>query len=318
MMYWVLAGVLSFAALAAVTAGLSIAAGGVVPAVLARTGRLAPAARARVLFWLRLSPAIGGSLAAFGLVLPVFLALEPRDTRETPGLILLALAAVGALLAAGVVRRAVASCAATQRLRRTLCDAGGPFAHAGARMPAVAVDAPFPIVAVIGWWRPRLIVARRVLSECPERELHAMIAHERAHVAARDNLRRLLMAIGPRLASRRAQRRLETAWADATEAAADERASRTGEGRALDLADALVRLARIGLRDTALPASAFYTGGSVEPRVRRLLDPPAEMRSLPRPIRGLLLASLLGSTALAASALPAVHPFLEYLVSRLP
>ncbi|HET7617556.1 MAG TPA: M48 family metalloprotease, partial [Vicinamibacterales bacterium] len=301
MMYWVLAGVLSFAVFAGVTAGLSAVAGALVPVVLARTGGLAPAVRARALFWLRLSPALGGSVAAFVIVLPVFLALEPRDTREMPGVILLALAAAGAASAGGVLRRALAACLATRRLQRALCDDGEPFADAAARMPAVAVDAPFPVVAVIGCWRPRLIVARRVLAECPERELRAMIAHERAHVSAHDNLRRLLMTICPRLVSRRAQQRLEIAWTDATEAAADERASHTGEGRALDLADALVRLARIGLRDTALPASAFYTGGSVEPRVRRLLAPPAEGGALPRPIHRLLLASVLGSTAVAAS-----------------
>lgn len=318
MMYWVLAGVLSFAIFGAVTAALSTVAGALVPAVVARTGRLAPAMRARALFWLRVAPAICGSLAAFAIVLPVFLALEPRDTRETPGLILLALAAAGATSAAGVLRRAAGACLATRRLRRALCDDGEPFADAAARMPAVAVDAPFPIVAVIGCWRPRLIVARRVLAECPERELRAMIAHERAHVAARDNLRRLLMAVCPRFASRRAQAQLETAWTEASEAAADERASHTGEGRALDLADALVRLARIGLRDTALPASAFYTGGSVEPRVRRLLAPPAEPRTLSRPLHRLLVASMVASTAIAASALPAVHPLLEYLVSTLP
>jgi hypothetical protein len=55
-----------------------------------------------------------------------------------------------------------------------------PIALEGISIPAVAVDADFPIVAVAGVVRPRLIIARSVLASCSHEELRAVLATSRA------------------------------------------------------------------------------------------------------------------------------------------
>ena len=64
----------------------------------------------------------------------------------------------------------------------------------------------------------------------------------------------------------------------AAELAADARARRHAEG--LELASALTKVARLagGCEPEAMPASALIGGAELEPRVRRLLDPPVQSR----------------------------------------
>ncbi len=68
---------------------------------------------------------------------------------------------------------------------------------------AYRVDADFPVVAVVGVWRPELFVAGRVAAACTPGEIAVVAAHERAHVAARDNLMRAAFAATPLAGSRR-------------------------------------------------------------------------------------------------------------------
>ena len=71
---------------------------------------------------------------------------------------------------------------------------------------------------------------------------------------------------------------LDREWAEAAEEAADEQAARAGHGVALDLASALVKIARIiptGARPT-MPAGVFLLGDDeakgIRGRVSRLMD----------------------------------------------
>src|SRR5207247_805667 len=73
-------------------------------------------------------------------------------------------------------------------------------------------------------------------------------------------------------------RALDKAWADASEAAADEHAARHSRAVALDLASALVKISRmipVGARPS-MPAGAFLVGHDetrgVKMRVRRLIQ----------------------------------------------
>ena len=72
-----------------------------------------------------------------------------------------------------------------------------PLILPGATIPAFAVATPFPIVAVVGLFRPRLVIARSVLESCTPDELATIVAHEQAHVAHHDNLARALFLLAP-------------------------------------------------------------------------------------------------------------------------
>ena len=122
-----------------------------------------------------------------------------------------AIALGAALLGVVSLGRGAADLAdATTRLRRCGWPTAEPIDLPGATIPAFRVATAFPIVAVVGVVRPTLVVARSVLEACTADELAAIVAHEQAHVAQRDNLaaRCSLCARRGRLAAAR-PRRLE-------------------------------------------------------------------------------------------------------------
>src|SRR6185503_5338698 len=137
----------------------------------------------------------------------------------------------------------------------------------------------FPLLAVVGTIRPRLFVADQVLSSLTPSELRAAIAHEAGHLSARDNLKRSLLRVcGDALLLVPCGRSLDRAWADTAEAAADEYAAHESSAAAINLAAALVKVAKMvpkGPRAT-LPIAAFLVGSEedrgLKARVRRLLE----------------------------------------------
>lgn len=121
--------------------------------------------------------------------------------------------------------------------------------------------------------------------------------------------------------------RLDRVWAENAESAADEYAARTGGNRmALNLASALVKIARIVPPDTqpAMPAGAFLLTkqvGDVNWRVRRLLQL-TEDRLLPAKYRWLgfsfwlylILFLTIGLLAANHNFLRKIHDVLEGVV----
>jgi len=98
-------------------------------------------------------------------------------------------------------------------------------------------------------------------------------------MAAHDNLKRsLLRASRAGLLIIPCGRSLDRAWGEASEAAADEHAAQQSSAVALNLASALVRIARmIPAEDRhVMPSSAYLVGGEetrgVKARVRRLVE----------------------------------------------
>jgi beta-lactamase regulating signal transducer with metallopeptidase domain len=186
--------------------------------------------------------------------------------------------------------------------------------------PAYVVTTSFPIVAVVGAFRPKLLIARSVLEQCPADELAAILAHERAHVERRDNLARLLFAVTPDLLSwLPVSKRITVAWHDAAEESADESTASLGERGRVLLAQALIRVARMvptGSSPAIVPASALYRGENIERRVRRLLDPiePVSIRWTRRQRRA-IRATFMTSCVLA---LEAIHHVVEAAVTHLP
>lgn len=279
----------------------------------------APTDRATFLFHTRVLPLVA-SLLWLALATSSFFIFEPRSNGERIGAVLVALASVGAVLLSGAAARTLIAVMRHRRLLREWLDRAEPIALDGVSIPALAIHTTFPIVAVVGILRPRLVVARRVLDECPPEELAAILAHEGVHIARNDNARRmLLLAMPDPLAWLRVGREMDLAWHDAAEQVADEAA---GEGRGdagrVALAAALVRVARMvpaGQTLGEIPASALYRGEPLETRVRRLLDPIPPRPKAPRHYQWIALAGLLG---LAIVLLNPIHELLEAAITLLP
>jgi len=174
------------------------------------------------------------------------------------------------------VWRGLASLQATRQLVAEWMQRAEAISVEGCSLPCFAVSHPFPVVAVVGIFRPRLFFSERVLKSLARHELLAALEHETGHVRAQDNLKRVLMGCcGHLLGIVRCGRSLDHAWRTAAEAAADEYAARRGGRSALDLAETLVKLARMvpeGMKPVAT-TSAFlvgHDGGEISTRVRRL------------------------------------------------
>jgi Zn-dependent protease with chaperone function len=270
-----------------------------------RLARLAPHSRARAIATLRLLPA-AAALAAAGVVLIAFIRLEPADAREALGVVLPA-AALATVFA--FIRRAAHAIRAWTQTARIVAEWKGT---------APVVDVEFPIVAVIGIWRPRLYVARRVVEACDREELDAMIAHERAHIAARDNVTRLCFLCAP-FVVRGVAPELEIAWTRASEEAADD-AARRDESSSLALASALTKVARLAMHRTMplLQASAIFSGSSVSERIQRMLDTPVPVSGSGWQWRYVFVLSGVTVGAFSIIGMRYIHDAAEYCVRYLP
>jgi hypothetical protein len=294
----------------AVAIGSTLAAVGLRLRDTAAFARLGARTRASLLAQLRLAPA-AVLLPLIAAVQVAFWRYEPAHGGERLGPLLLVLVAVGAVVALRSTRRMLAALRVTRRVRRQWHHAGRHIEIQGWSGAAYRVDADFPVVAVVGVWRPELFVASRVAAACSPHEIAVVAAHERAHVAARDNLTRAAFEITP-LPSRLAAR-LELAWAAAAEEAADLSARAGGSGVAL--ASALLKVANLALPDAPprlILASALIGAGGLETRVRRLLVPPP---ALGRPAWWVTAACMAALAAAAVPALPRVYQAAEFVVA---
>jgi len=317
MTFTLLAAVAAFATFAVVDAAVSA----LIALAFGRMGslldRYSAASRSGLLFRLRVAPAVVASVLGFGIALPIFVTFEPFDTDEPVSRTLVAIACAGVAIVLHGLWRAASAWRATVRVSRDWQRRGRRVEIAGvdASLPVIAVDATFPTVAVVGLRRPVLFVAERVLAECSADEIKAMIAHECAHVDGRDNLKRLVLRACPDLLSRRAG--VTRAWITATEEAADAAAASSRPGRALDLAQALIHVARLAPLATPELASSFYPGGDIERRIRRLVDPvPAP--DAPMLGRGVVVSGAVAIGTVAVLFAPALHQLMETIVRIVP
>ncbi len=324
---------LAFAAFLAVNAAASIATSFAARILQPLTRLWSAKARAEILFALRIAaPALALVFVSLFL-LPAYVGYEPRATSEVVSIKLAAFALLSAVGVAFAIHRACRSYLATRALRRQWLAVATEIELAGIDVPAFRFPHSFPIIAVIGTIRPRLFIADQVLQSLSADELGAAIAHECGHLAARDNLKRgLLRVCRDALLIAPFGRSLDRVWAETSEGAADEHAAQVSPAVALNLASALVRIARmipVGPQPD-LPLAAFLVGDEsrgVKARVRRLLELASSNREarsrqfafarvLPLVAIGLLIA--LGVTlASSSSILLAVHSIVENVVSIL-
>ena len=189
-------------------------------------------------------------------------------------------------------------------------DAFWHAARAGALHPdRLAIVTGLPAAAfTIGWWRPRVYIAREAADRLTPQQLGAVIAHEAEHVRRRDPLRlSLLRFVSCALFWIPAFRRLADDIAEEAEILADDAAATACQP--LVLASAILEVAK-GIPPRAAPAAAtgFHRSDLVERRVRRLLGHDAEPSShlTRRSVAGaaLALSLVLASGAVVAHPLP--------------
>ena len=141
-----------------------------------------------------------------------------------------------------------------------------------------------------------LFIAERVLRECTTDEVRAMVRHECAHVTQRDNLKRFLIRACPDLLGRGGT--LERAWSNAAEEAADARAVAGDPGFARRTGPGADSCRPPGPSSSPLQlASAFYLGGSIESRVRQLLEPNQSLPDPSRPLGCVMALTMAGAFA---------------------
>jgi len=304
--------VLSLAWFAAVNAAAS-AISVLVSVVIRRTG---PTRRPLLLVTVRLFPAVASLLFVGAMFVPSQWAFEPRDAEETFGLVWYALAMVGATLLAKSVVRAVSIARVSRQFR--LNEQAGTLGRADVREVH-----DLPGVSLAGILRPRILVNSRVAEDLSAAELDVAIAHEVAHRDAFDNFTRWAFVCAPDLLGGSAiAKRLEQEWCDAAEFRADAGATHGDKARALHLASALIKVARLSAVWTGRSPDPFWStlhnSALLELRVRQLVSgrvPPA--RPLPSPF--LTIGVCLAGTIVAGPLLAeTIHRLTEALVSLLP
>jgi hypothetical protein len=283
-----------------------------------------PLRRARWLVALRLVPAGLGILISSGLVLPAFVWLEPRQTAESVSGGMVLLASASALVIALGLFRGAHSLWTTNLLVRRLGRDSTPVATPLSPLtgiPAFAVNEAFPLVSLVGWFRPRLFVSRTVLSHCSEDELAAVVAHEAGHLRRGDHWTRLILRACPDILSlTRLGASIEAIWAASAEQVADDHAARFSPTGSVDLASALVKVARLATaaHPGTMPSTALYRGGGVAARVKRLLErPPSPLepvRPWPPALFGVSTLLLVPAAAAALGLLDRVHAVSEAVV----
>jgi Zn-dependent protease with chaperone function len=279
-----------------------------------------PASAARLLLTLRFLPA---ALALFGvaaLCVPSYLEFEPEPAMENVGIAWLAVAMLGLSVWVVSIARGVTGAARSLRYLRRQRRSGSELRFAGGLPPVWVIEIPTPLCALSGVVHPRLVVSRGVLQALSGEELEVALLHERAHLDARDNLKRLCLLMAPAVAPlRRGFAILEHHWARFAEFAADDRAVAGDSGRALSLAAALVQVARLGSGNwTALETHLNADGRDLEERVDRLLQlAPRVERSRHGQAAwwcGTAAAACLLALLLRPASLYAVHRVIERLM----
>ena len=289
---------------------------------LIRFAKLTPAARAARLVWLRALPTGAALTLTLVIVAPAFAIFEPERASEEVGPALAMLAIIGAMQLALALVVAVLTLVRTATVTRAWLRAGTPLdVDPPAGVPAYAIETPAPMVALVGVIAPKLIAARAVVEVCTDHELAAIVAHERGHLRARDNLKRWLMASAPdALRWTRVHREIATSWHAAAEDAADDVATGGDEGARADLAALLLKISRLTPQPVwprAATISPFVDRDDLPRRVHRLLAPQSGSRPsrVMAPLAIAATAAMVTVIATSPASLERVFAVVEMLVA---
>ena len=273
-----------------------------------RLARLAPSAQSRIALAAAVAPAFLSAVFAGGAIYDIVLSgpadfcLRPHDSAAPSLILLLSVAIlVGRVLTSGI--QTTGAVLSAVRLSRALTGAA-PKAFMG----CVVLPIEEPQAYVLGILKPRVYVSQGLLEQANEDDLASVLAHERAHAARRDPLRRLIASLGLVLHLPGIAHLLDRLLTRTQEMAADADAARV-VGDRVRVAESLVRFAR--LRRPSRAVAVEFGSGDLEARVKELLD--THQRRGGRPSA----AELIGcSAALCLLALFAAHG-LHYLAQAL-
>lgn len=232
--------------------------------------------RAQIIFGLRMLPVAVALVFVFAFLVPSYLLHEPISSGEVVSSKLGLIAIVSSLGVLIAFLRVIQTWWATRRLTANWLSSGLRIEIDNIGVPVYRIRHQFPVIAVIGIFRPKMFVAEQVLESLDPNEFAAAIAHEYGHLRANDNFKRTLLRVCRDLLIVPFGKGLDQAWAENAESVADEYAATRGRSTALDLASALVKIARIvptGARP-AMPAGAFLIeeqNTDITARVRRLV-----------------------------------------------
>lgn len=281
---------------------------------MGRLRRVSARGLANLLFTLRVLPAAASAAVTLAFVVPSFLWLEPSSTSEEIGVAPLVLGACCLLLFAIGLFRVAAAQARTSRVISNWLQ-GASSLDVGTAAPAFQAHHDIPPLMLAGVCRPRLLVSESTVAVLSRDELHVAIQHEVAHMRSHDNLKKLAFRLSPAPG----MAKLENAWQEAAELAADD-AAVSSVRDALDLAAALIKLSRLVPVEAApaISMGLLYASGSIGQRVSRLLAwDETEVRvvctshwyALPP-----VLVALLGAAAAYGPVLAQTHRITEWLV----
>lgn len=170
------------------------------------------------------------------------------------------------------------------------------------------IDSLKPLVFTAGVFKPEVFVSKGLIEALSEEELRAVLLHELGHGKRWDPLRLLIVrTISDALWFLPFIRELAAGFLDAAEQAADEAAVQRLPDP-LDLASAIVKVAKGGLAQDLQRATGLAGALSLEERVMRLLDPASPRRSgfaWRKAVVSLLIGGMIVGAMLAPSlALP--------------
>jgi hypothetical protein len=273
----------------------------------------------RGLLMLRLLPAATSILFTVFIFLPAHVRFEPAESDESFGIVLSSIALLGVYLVIRSGHRAFLAVTAGRRFDALVRRAGN--GSVGGALEVGGLSG----VSLSGIWRPRILIGSEARAALTPAELDVAISHEVAHRRALDNLKRFLMHSAPDFFGwTTTARQLEERWQAEAECEADAHAVMGDGQRAVLLASALVKVARLAgvgsLRSGSPAWSAFHVPSLLELRVRRLVAgvarPPVSKRAFA------------WSSAAAALVVPAglwlldfsytLHAVTEAMVARLP
>jgi beta-lactamase regulating signal transducer with metallopeptidase domain len=229
-----------------------------------RTLQVAQQSVATILFGLRILPVLASLIITFALVVPSFQLLP---INESMGAIPVALGVCALLwIACGFFRAFAAQSRTTRAVTCWLEGARPLIVNANSTAATFQSRRESPPLIVVGVRRPRVLVSESTVALLTPDELRMALRHEHEHMKSRDNLKRLILVFCPFPG----MARLESAWSQAAELAADD-AAVSDQRDALDLAAALVKLSRLVPVTTPPVCSAGFVAGSVSQRIERLL-----------------------------------------------
>src|SRR5579862_4469082 len=286
--------------------------------------QMKPISAARFLLIARLLPLVMALFALFAFCIPSYLWLEPKNDGEKVALSCVLLAVCGAAIWTAALLRVVGALRETHRYLHDCHRTGRHVTVPGDTGTALVVNNDAAVVAVAGVIRPKLVISRRVLRGLSSEQREAAVCHERAHCSGGDNLKRFLILLAPQpLPFLPVFSSMERAWSKFTEWAADDVATQGDPRRAVSLAAALVRVARMGSsvhRPEYLACSLVGDDRMLSERVERLLrpqsKPPKPIKEVVAALATISLVSLSTATVIVMwpGSLAAVHRALEGLI----